>query len=65
MTHGEGVARRLTLLAPWSGVAFVALFLAGIIIAGDPGTKDGTKIAAHFADHRTSILLGMYSLPSA
>jgi hypothetical protein len=46
--------------AGWGGIAFVVLFLAGVILAGDPGTKDGTKIANHFADHRTAILVGMW-----
>jgi hypothetical protein len=36
------------------------LFVAGTLIEGDPGTKNGAKIADHFADHRTAILIGMY-----
>ncbi len=52
--------RRWEAHAPWAGTAFVALFLAGVLIAGDPGTKNGAKIANHFADHRTTILIGMY-----
>lgn len=38
----------------------MALFLAGVLIAGDPGTKNGERIANHFADHRTTILIGVY-----
>jgi len=53
-------SRRWEAHAPWAGIAFVALFLAGVLTAGDPGTKNGPKIADHFADHRTAILIGMY-----
>jgi uncharacterized MAPEG superfamily protein len=55
-----GTSSRWEAHAPWAGVAFVALFLAGVLIAGDPGTKDGAKIADHFATDRTTILIGMY-----
>jgi len=56
----SGTPRRWEALAPWAGIMFVALFLAGFLIAGDPGTKNGAKIADHFADQRTMILVGMY-----
>jgi hypothetical protein len=54
------LSRRWEALAPWAGIAFVALFLVGFLLAGDPGTKDGAKIARHFAQERTRILIGMY-----
>jgi hypothetical protein len=53
-------SRRWEAYTPWAGIAFVGLFLAGFLIGGDPGTKDGAKIADHFADQRTTILVGMY-----
>ena len=55
-----GTSRRWEAYAPWAGIVFVGLFLIGIVIAGDPGTKHGAKIADHFAAHRTTILVGMY-----
>jgi hypothetical protein len=41
-------------------VAFVVLFLVGVILAGDPGTSNGVKIAEHFASDRSQILIGMW-----
>jgi hypothetical protein len=38
----------------------VVLFLVGVILAGDPGTSNGAKIAKHFASDRSQILIGMW-----
>jgi hypothetical protein len=38
----------------------VVLFLVGVILAGDPGTSNGAKIAKHFGSDRSPILIGMW-----
>ena len=47
-------------MARFGGIVFVALAIAGFLVAGDPGLDDGARIARHFAVHRVRILVGFY-----